>query len=172
MYEQSKAFSTRTGFTLVELLTVIAILSVLIGLLLPAVQASRAAARRVQCQSNLHQIGVGVNHFVDVRGNFPDAAQLPSFTPNKPTLFDFISDFVEANEQVFSCPEDAEFFAVEGTSFEYRNSRLANKTRRELESRKKLSATWVLFDFDHFHGAEGAEGSRNILLADGHVSGF
>ena len=110
---------SRHAFTLVELLVALAVIGILIGLLLPAVQKAREAARRTQCANNLKQIGLALHmHCNTYKGNFPRSTH--GTMDFERTWIYTLAPFMENVDSVRICPEDPrgqEKLENQGTSY-------------------------------------------------------
>ena len=88
--------SKRRGFTLVELLVVIAIIGILVALLLPAVQAAREAARRIQCMNHLKQLGLAAQSHHGAKASFPLGLEMmPGLDSTRATFFIRLLPYME-----------------------------------------------------------------------------
>jgi prepilin-type processing-associated H-X9-DG protein len=98
---------SRPGFTLIQLLVILAILAILAGLLLPAIQKARMAAERMKSQNNLKQMGLACHNYHDVNGSFP-----PGVDPNSLSAAAYLLPYLEQDNLFktidFSKPPDDE----------------------------------------------------------------
>lgn len=160
------------GFTLVELLIVIGIITLLISLTYPSLNRAKILAKRVVCQANLHAVGIAFRIYLDQNKEImPIAAQMPSLNlGDGPRIADVLAPYL--SPEALKCPADNEknFFASEGSSYEY-HSRLGGRkvTDSFLTKRWGEHKTHVMYDYETFHGPPGTPGAMNFLFADGHV---
>lgn len=156
------------NFTLVELLTVIAIIAILAGLLFPVMGRVRGKAKLAQCSGNLRQVGIAFASYLSMsKDMFPVAAMKPTVNTSDPRIADVLKSHLGDNNKVLHCPADIlpensypgntpdkTFFESEGCSYEYVSMLGGRKLGAQMGFGNMSSAERiVMFDYECFHRA-------------------
>ena len=187
----------RYGFTLVELLVVIGIITLLLGILMPGLNKVRQISRRVTCKAQLHSVAQAFRMYLDDnRNTMPPAAAMP-WNPDDPTvplsdklpLVKYLgqylsvpsSELAETNgkkcyAKVLCCPADVKngdpkhYFRIQQSSYTYAERR-GNRSMNNAAFTKNAPErdVEILWDFEAFHGTAGQAGAKNYLYSDCHV---
>lgn len=165
------------AFSLIELLVVIAVIGVLAALSLPVINRAQEEGRAAACISNLHQIGVALQIYVDANHDIlPVMRDAPMDTnalaTNTFPTVNVVLGSELGNTNVLRCPSDFQgIFQLTGSSYSW-NSLLNGENADHLVvlgMNFKPQSIPVFFDKQGFHAARGANKAVNYLYADGHI---
>jgi len=168
-----------TAFTLIELLVVIAIIAILAALILGPVTRSKEAAKGAACISNLRQVGIALQLYVDANNQrlpimYDKLVEVDTNQPptNAQASVEIVLQGELGNTNVLRCPSDKnEIFERTGSSYSW-NFFLNGQRSDDLSAlglKFDPHAIPVFYDKEKFHAARGANKEVNYLYADGHI---
>ncbi len=163
---------SRTGFTLVELLVVVAIIGILVAIVVPVSSRILESGRAASCLSNLRQLGAGLTAYITENNNTMPTlkAGREALTDDVPVIDNTLDKYI-TDPRVFACPSDKTGFARKtGTSYHW-NVSLNGQSVANLNFLGMVSdhsRIPILGDKEGFHPF--LEDKINLLYADGHVT--
>ena len=165
----------RRGFTMIELITAIAVVAIVLSIAMPSYLRMKRVAASRKCTAKLHSIGVGLSaYLIDSGARMPEmAASREDKTPPSelelPTMDIVLAEYMNNDPDAFHCPSDHEIFEKTGSSY-FWNSVVNGQPTGALNFlglTKSHSGIPLISDKENFH--EHIGDGVNILYADGHV---